>query len=89
MVSERARRIRVAEYYAVEGIKRPRVVLLRAESFSCSDEIEKLDEGLADRRHDSYGAILHEQSHGESLWSIGMHRFGGNGFICWTSRKRR
>jgi predicted ATPase len=29
----------------------------------------------------SYGGkSLHEQSHGESFWSLVMHRFGGNGF---------
>jgi predicted ATPase len=45
-------------------------------------EIEKLDAGPGGPPIiDSYGGkSLHEQSHGESFWSLVMHRFGGNGF---------
>lgn len=49
---------------------------LRAESFfNVATEIDKLGVG------GSYGGTsLHEQSHGESFWSLVMHRFGGHGF---------
>jgi len=68
----------------VKGIKRPRDgFFLRAESFfNLATEIEKLDEGPGGPPViNSYGGkSLHEQSHGESFWSLVMHRFGGNGF---------
>ncbi|USX26562.1 AAA family ATPase [Oxalobacteraceae bacterium OTU3CINTB1] len=67
-----------------KGVKRPKDgFFLRAESFfNVATEIEKLDEGPGGPPIiDSYGGkSLHEQSHGESFWSLVMHRFGGNGF---------
>ncbi|OKS88239.1 AAA family ATPase [Mucilaginibacter polytrichastri] len=56
---------------------------LRSESlFNVATEIEKLDaEGGEPFIINSYGGTsLHEQSHGESFWSIFLHRFRGNGF---------
>jgi predicted ATPase len=57
---------------------------LRSESFfNMATEIENLDEDLlgGDRIIDSYGGrSLHEQSHGESFWSVFLNRFRGNGF---------
>jgi predicted ATPase len=56
---------------------------LRSESFfNMATEIENLDEDLGGGRIiDSYGGrSLHEQSHGESFWSVFLNRFGGNGF---------
>ena len=61
----------------VRGIKRPRDgYFLRAESFfNVATEIESIGVG------DSYGdRPLHEQSHGESFFSLLTHRFGGRGF---------
>ena len=56
---------------------------LRAESFyNVASEIDRLDrEGGGGRPiKESYGGIsLHEQSHGESFFSLLMHRLGGNG----------
>lgn len=56
---------------------------LRGESFyNVASEIDKLDEepGFGPKIIDSYGGIsLHEQSHGESFWSLFMNRFNGNG----------
>ncbi|QNR83752.1 AAA family ATPase [Pedobacter riviphilus] len=55
---------------------------LRGESFyNVASEIDKLDEEPgAPKIIDSYGGIsLHEQSHGESFWSVFMNRFWGNG----------
>lgn len=56
---------------------------LRAESmFNVASEIEHLDEEPASGPPviDSYGGrSLHEQSHGESILSVMMHRFGGHG----------
>lgn len=56
---------------------------LRAESmFNVASEIENLDKEPAPGPPviDSYGGhSLHEQSHGESILSVMMHRFGGNG----------
>ena len=67
-----------------KGINRPKDgFFLRAESFfNVATEIEKLDEGPGGPPIiDSYGGkSLHEQSHGESFWSLVMHRFGGKGF---------
>jgi predicted ATPase len=68
----------------VKGIRPPRDgFFLRAESFfNLATEIEELDKGLGGPPViQSYGGkSLHEQSHGESFWSLVMHRFGGNGF---------
>jgi predicted ATPase len=49
---------------------------LRSESFfNVATEIEHLNV------IEYYGGVsLHEQSHGESFWSVFEHRFGGNGF---------
>lgn len=67
-----------------KGVIRPKDgFFLRAESFfNVATEIEKLDEGPGGPPIiDSYGGkSLHEQSHGESFWSLVMHRFGGKGF---------
>jgi len=50
---------------------------LRSESFyNVASEIDS----LGGRIIDSYGGkSLHQQSHGESFWSLFMHRFGGSG----------
>jgi predicted ATPase len=56
---------------------------LRAESmFNVASEIENLDKDEGGPPIiDSYGGrSLHEQSHGESILSVMMHRFGGDGF---------
>jgi len=56
---------------------------LRAESFfNVATEIEKLDEGPGGPPLiTSYGGrSLHEQSHGESFFSLMVNRFGGSGF---------
>lgn len=56
---------------------------LRAESFfNVATEIEKLDEGPGGPPIiGSYGGrSLHEQSHGESFFSLMMNRFSGGGF---------
>lgn len=56
---------------------------LRAESFfNVATNIEELDKQPAFSRKiiESYGGrSLHEQSHGESFFSLVMHRFGGHG----------
>jgi len=66
------------------GVKRPKDgYFLRAESFfNVATEIEKLDAEPSFGRPiiNSYGGVsLHEQSHGESFWSLVMKRFGGQG----------
>ena len=66
------------------GVKRPRDgYFLRAESFfNVATEIEKLDAepSFGSPIINSYGGVsLHEQSHGESFWSLVMKRFGGQG----------
>ncbi|HTH82142.1 MAG TPA: AAA family ATPase [Mucilaginibacter sp.] len=58
---------------------------LRSESFfNVSTEIEKLDsdpDSGGPPIIDAYGGVsLHEQSHGETFWSVFSHRFRGNGF---------
>ena len=57
---------------------------LRAESFfNVATEIEQLDDDplAGPPIIDSYGGrSLHEQSHGESFFSLFNNRFGGNGF---------
>ena len=67
-----------------KGIKRPRDgFFLRAESFfNVATEIERLDEVVspAPKVIKSYGGhSLHEQSHGESFFTLITKRFGGNG----------
>ncbi|MDR2384989.1 MAG: AAA family ATPase [Tannerella sp.] len=55
---------------------------LRAESYyNVASEIERLDsEGRGTPIKMSYGGkSLHDQSHGESFWSLLQHRLGGNG----------
>ncbi|TCD12593.1 AAA family ATPase [Pedobacter frigidisoli] len=59
---------------------------LRGESFyNVASEIDKLDEDVpfgtnGPKIIDSYGGIsLHEQSHGQSFWSLFMNRFNGSG----------
>jgi predicted ATPase len=69
----------------VKSVKRARDgFFLRAESFfNVATEIEVLDSEPAPTPPiiDSYGGrSLHEQSHGESFFSLMSHRFGGNGF---------
>ena len=68
----------------VKGVRRPRDgFFLRAESFfNVATEIERLDEGPGGPAiTDSYGGrSLHQQSHGESFFSLMMNRFGGQGF---------
>jgi predicted ATPase len=66
------------------GLRRPRDgFFLRAESFfNVATEIERLDAEPAPAPPiiDSYGGrSLHEQSHGESFFSLVTHRFGGRG----------
>jgi len=65
------------------GVKKPRDgFFLRAESFyNVATEIERLDEESGGPPIiDSYGGrSLHAQSHGESFFSLFIHRFGVNG----------
>jgi len=65
------------------SVRRPRdSFFLRAESyFNVATEIEALDQGPGGGRIiDSYGGkSLHEQSHGESFFSLFMNRLRGNG----------
>lgn len=68
----------------VKGIKSPKDgFFLRAESmYNLATNIEELDgvNGLGARIIDSYGGTyLHNQSHGESFFSIIMNRFRGRG----------
>ena len=67
-----------------KGIRRPRdSYFLRAESYyNVATEIERLDSvpGLGAPIIDAYGGkSLHEQSHGESFFSLFTHRFRGKG----------
>lgn len=58
------------------------IYFLRSESFyNVATEIERLDEaGGGPRLIDAYGGkSLHEQSHGESFYSLFMNRFDGAG----------
>ena len=68
----------------VKGVHRPRDgFFLRAESFfNVATEIERLDDAPGGPPIiDSYGGrSLHQQSHGESFFSLMMNRFGGHGF---------
>lgn len=71
----------------VKGVRRPKDgFFLRAESFfNVATEIERLDDDegafvTAPPVINSYGKrSLHEQSHGESFFSLLMNRFGGKG----------
>jgi len=69
----------------VRSFRRPRDgYFLRAESlFNVATEIERLDAEPAPNSAsiiNAYGGVsLHEQSHGESFWSLAMHRFRGHG----------
>lgn len=67
----------------VKGVRRAKDgFFLRAESFfNVATEIEQLDLGPGGPPViDSYGGVsLHQQSHGESFFSLMMNRFGGNG----------
>lgn len=68
----------------VKGTRRPRDgFFLRAESFyNVATEIERLDEepSFDPPLTGAYGGkSLHEQSHGESFFSLVMNRFFGNG----------
>lgn len=68
----------------IKGIKRPSDgFFLRAESFyNAASYIEELDMIAAPtpKISESYGGkSLHEQSHGESFFSLVMNRFGGKG----------
>lgn len=67
-----------------KGIYKPKDgYFLRAESFyNVASEIENMDSipSFAPLIKKSYGGkSLHEQSHGESFWSLIMERFSGNG----------
>lgn len=68
----------------VKGVRRPKDgFFLRAESFfNVATEIERLDGGPGGPPIiDSYGRrSLHEQSHGESFFSLMMNRFNGDSF---------
>jgi predicted ATPase len=67
----------------VKGIIKPKDgFFLRAESFyNVATTIDKLDEGIGGTKIiNSYGGkSLHQQSHGESFFSLFINRFGGNG----------
>ena len=67
-----------------KSLKKPRTgYFLRAESFyNVATEIERLDSEPSPGRKiiESYGGVsLHEQSHGESFFSLMEHRFGRDG----------
>lgn len=69
----------------IRGAVKPRDgFFFRAESYyNVATHIEELDRdgGLGNPVIDSYGGVsLHEQSHGESFFSVFNHRFGGDGF---------
>lgn len=68
----------------VKGVRRPRDgFFLRAESFfNVATEIERLDDGPGGPPiiGSHGGRSLHQQSHGESFFSLMMNRFGGQGF---------
>jgi predicted ATPase len=67
----------------IKGIKMARDgFFLRAESFyNLATNIEELDQSRGGKcLIDAYGGLsLHAQSHGESFWSVFMHRFAGQG----------
>jgi len=65
----------------VKGVKRPKDgFFLRAESFyNVASEIDRINEDDATMLEDYGGVSLHEQSHGESFWSLLNNRFGAGG----------
>jgi len=68
----------------IKGFKKPKDgFFLRAESFyNLATNIDELDKQLTARPRiiDSYGGLsLHEQSHGESFFSVFINRFSGDG----------
>lgn len=67
----------------VKGIRKPEDgFFLRAESFyNLATNIDKLDQhNFGSKIIDSYGGLsLHEQSHGESFFSVFVNRFSGEG----------
>lgn len=67
----------------VKGIRKPvNGFFLRAETtYNLASNIDELDkDGLGRRIIDSYGGVsLHEQSHGESFFSIFLNKFGERG----------
>ncbi len=69
----------------IKGVKHPKNgYFLRAETFyNVATEIDKLDEGGGGPSlKGAYGGkSLHEQSHGESFFSLFLHRFSGNGLF--------
>jgi len=67
--------------HLIKGVKRPKdTYFLRAESFynvaTNIDQIQKESGGIIDYYG---GKSLHEQSHGESFFSLFLNRFFGNG----------
>lgn len=66
----------------VRGIERPKTgFFLRAESFyNAASYIEETDGGSGEILSAYGGISLHEQSHGESFFSLVMNRFSGHGF---------
>lgn len=83
--STRASHSNLVDYIRVaKSINRPQTgYFLRAESFyNVASEIERLDDepSFGPPIIDSYGGVsLHEQSHGESFFSLMKNRFGKNG----------
>lgn len=68
----------------IKGLQKPKDgFFLRAESFyNVASYIDEMDKEFFSGRKiiDSYGGTsLHEQSHGESFFSVFMNRFSGNG----------
>jgi predicted ATPase len=65
----------------VKGVKKPKNgFFLRAESFyNLATNIDELDREVPGLISSYGGKSLHEQSHGESFFSVFMNRFGGNG----------
>ena len=70
----------------IKGVRQPKNgYFLRAESFyNVATQIDKLDEDFSSGPplKNSYGGkSLHQQSHGESFFSLFLHRFSGNGLF--------
>lgn len=72
-----------SNFKLVKGVKKPKDgFFLRAESFyNVASNIDELDkDGGGPRIIDSYGGIsLHNQSHGESFFSLFINKFRGEG----------
>lgn len=83
--STRASHSNLYKYIRIaKSFRRPKDgFFLRAESFyNVATNIDELDESpsFGPPIKDSYGGkSLHQQSHGESFFSLMLHRFGGNG----------